>query len=242
MGLKNDVTAKVKDYLSGDYEVQDTDGIPSAADVPFGKKAKRTKLCALSIDLRKSTDLLFIHQKQTAGKIHKAFLYTVAATVLDYGGYIRGFKGDSLLALWPAKYKSEITTCVRAAMAIKYLLTVPLAEEFAQYSEVDFGIGVDFGDVFIVRAGIPKNPDNNDLVFLGEAINFAVAIGEQAKGPGHVEISTDTYNNLEDNLRLVKEKDFLGFQNQKDIWRSGQVQWNGNSISTKLTTYHIEVS
>src|SRR3954471_3592332 len=145
MGFKADVTSKVKDYLNGDYEVEVVREIPSVENVPFGNKAKRMNLCALSIDLRDSTDLLFVHQKQTAGKIHKAFLHTAASTVLKFGGEIRGFKGDSLMALWPANYMSEITRCVRAAMTTKYLFTQTLKSEFEKYSAIDFGIGVDWG-------------------------------------------------------------------------------------------------
>jgi adenylate cyclase len=210
MALKDNVSKKVKDYLNGDYEVEDITEIPLPEQVPFGKKAKRMNICVLSIDLRDSTNLLFVHQKQTAGKIHKAFLHTIAATVLAYGGHIRGFKGDSLMALWPANYKSEVTKCVKAAMTIKWFLSVHLAEEFAEYSEIDFGIGIDWGDVLIARAGIARDANNNDLIFMGKCVNFAVAIGEQAKGPDHVEISKITYDNLDDEAIHGKQKDTWG--------------------------------
>jgi class 3 adenylate cyclase len=155
MGIKDDICTKARDYLSGDYQVEEVQNIPSVEKLAFGKQAKKAKVCAFSIDLRNSTGLLYVHQKQTAGKIHKAFLHVAASTVLHFGGEIRSFKGDSLLALWPANYKSEITTCVRAAMTVQWLLTVELAADFEQFSGIDFGIGVDWGDVFIARAGLP---------------------------------------------------------------------------------------
>jgi adenylate cyclase len=233
MPLTDDVRAKVVEYLDGDYEVEDVTAIPSVEDVTFGRKAKRMKLCVFYIDLRKSTDLLFLHQKQTAGKIHKAFLHVVSSVVLHFGGEIRSFKGDSLMAFWPANYKSEFSTCVQAAMTVKWLLDIELSPLFESYEKIDFGIGVDWGDVFIARAGIPRNANNNDLIFMGQCVNFAVAIGEQACGPNHVEVSTITYDNLEDNAKY-------GVQNgvQVDMWKDGVVNWKGQPHTTKLTSWY----
>lgn len=242
MALKDDVTTKVEEYLDGDYEIEEVTAIPSVTDVPFGNKAKKMKVCVFYIDLRKSTELLFVHQKQTAGKIHKAFLHAVSATVLNFGGNIRGFKGDSLMALWPANYKSEITKCVQAAMTIKWFLDVELSDQFEQFSKIDFGIGVDWGEVLISRAGIPRDTNNNDLIFMGRCINFAVAIGEQAKGPGHVEISRSTYDNLEDKAIYGDGKDWFGNAAKVDMWETGTVIWQGESRNTNLTRWHWKVS
>ena len=233
MSLTDDIKTNVTDYLEGDYNVTDANVIPSVEDVTFGKVAKKINLCVFYIDLRRSTDLLFLHNKQTAGKIHKSFLYTVSTVVKHFSGQIRSFNGDSLLAFWPAFYKSEVTSCVRAAMTVKWLLDVELSPLFETYEKLDFGIGVDCGEVFIVRAGLPRDANNNDLVFMGRCVNFAVVIGEQAKGPDHVEISEITYSNLEDSL-------IYGTQNYQkvDMWRNGVVKWKEDEYKTKLTSWY----
>jgi adenylate cyclase len=97
MAFVIDLENKVRDYLDGNYEITNTETIPSVENVPFGKKAKKIKLCAYCIDIRNSTELLTIHQKQTSGKIHKAFLTTASRVVLENGGEIRSFNGDGLL-------------------------------------------------------------------------------------------------------------------------------------------------
>lgn len=236
MSLADDIKTNVADYLAGDYEVTEGRVLPSVEDVPFGKVAKKMNLCVLYIDLRHSTDLLFLHNKQTAGKIHKAFLYTVSAVIRNFDGQIRSFNGDSVLAFWPASYKSEITSCVRAAMTAKWLLGVELSPLFEGYEKLDFGIGVDWGEVFIVRAGLPREANNNALVFIGRCVNFAVAIGEQARGPDHVEISQVTYSNLEDDaVRGTKDGQKV------DMWRNGIVNWQGKDNGTKLTSWYWEL-
>jgi len=236
VGLKDDIKTNVIDYLEGDYEVTEAKVIPSVEDVPFGKFAKKMKLCVFYIDLRHSTDLLFLHQKQTAGKIQKSFLYVVSTIVRHFGGQIRSFNGDSLLALWPAFLKSDISSCVHASMVIKYFLTHELLSAFQTYEKLDFGIGVDWGEVFIVRAGLPRDVNNNDLIFLGKCVNFAVAIGEQARSPDHIEISANTYSNLEDSA-------VYGTQNNQkvDMWRNGKVNWQGNKYNTKLTSWYWSI-
>lgn len=233
MSLTDDIKATVTDYLEGDYDVVDAKVIPSPEDVPFGKIAKKMNVCVFSIDLRHSTNLLFLHDKQTAGKIHKSFLYVVSSTVKHFGAEIRSFNGDNLIAFWPAFRKSDLGSCVQAAMTVKWLLDMELSPLFEAYEKLDFGIGVDWGEVFIVRAGIPRNANNNDLVYVGKCVNLAVAIGEQARGQDHVEISRSTYDNLED--------DFIyGTKNgQKvDMWRSGNMEWQGKKHETKVTSWH----
>ncbi len=233
MSLTDDIRTNVADYLDGDYAVTDANVIPSVEDVPFGKVAKKIKLCVFYIDLRRSTELLFLHNKQTAGKIHKSFLYTVSKVVNYFSGQIRSFNGDSVLAFWPAFYKYQITHCVKAAMSVKWLLDVELSPLFETYEKLDFGIGVDFGEVFIIRAGLPRDANNNELVFMGKCVNFAVIIGKQAKSPDHVEISENTYSNLEDSA-------IYGTQNDRkvDMWSNGIVKWEGEDYKTKATKWY----
>ena len=209
MAFVNDLENKVRDYLDGNYEITETETIPSFEDVAFGKKAKKMKLCAYCIDIRNSTELLTIHQKQTSGKIHKAFLTIASKAVLEYGGEIRSFNGDGLLAFWPAHKQNQLSQAIKCAMATKWLIDIKLSPLFEKYEKIDFGIGIDWSEVYIVRAGISRNSNNNDLVFIGKCVNFATAIANQAKGPSHVEISEAIYSNLEDERNSQPESQIV---------------------------------
>jgi class 3 adenylate cyclase len=230
MGFVNDLENQVKDYLDGDYEIAEITSIPSVDNVSFKKKAKKMKLCAYSIDLRKSSDLLFKHRKQTSGKIHKAFLTIVSKVAQKYGGKIRSFQGDSILVFWPGAYKQQITDAVKAAMVTKWFLDIEFSKFFEKYEKLDFGIGIDLGEVYILRAGISRDDNNNDLVFIGKCVNFAVAIANQARSPDHVEISKYVYDNLLDERKYDK--------NGNNMWRDGTVKWNGIKHQTKITSYY----
>jgi len=236
MGYLQDLENKVKDYTEGDYEVIETTTIPSPEDMAFGKKAYKIKLTAFCIDLRKSTDLLRIHDKETCGKIHKSYLTIATKIITENKGQVRSFNGDSVLAFWPAQYKSEINQAVKAAFQLKWALDIKLTKYFENYSKLDFGIGIDWGDVYIVKAGLPKNDNNNDLVFLGMCVNYATMIANQAHGPNHIEVSTITYSNLTDTWKY-------GYSNgvKQDMWKNGKVNWKGKGWQTKLTTWYQEI-
>lgn len=234
MSYFNELESKIKDYMDGDYEIIATDVIPAPENVAFGKKAYKICLTAFCIDLRKSTELLKIHDKETCGKIHKSFLTVSSKIILENGGKLRSFNGDSVLAFWPAKLKSDIDNAVWTAMQLKWALTIGLGKYFEKYSVLDFGIGVDFGDVYIVRAGLPRNDNNNDLVFLGMCVNFANMIANQASGPDHIEVSLGVYNNLTD--KILYTTDCNG--EKRSMWTSGNVKWKGRDYETKCTNYY----
>jgi len=227
----NDLENQVREYLEGDYEVSEVTDIPSVDNVSFKKKAKKLNLCAYSIDLRNSSDLLFKHLKQTSGKIHKAFLTVAAKVVQKYGGKIRSFQGDSILVFWSGVYKEQITDAVKAAMVTKWFLDIEFSKYFEKYEKLDFGIGIDLGEVYILRAGISRDANNNDLVFIGKCVNFAVAIANQARSPNHVEISKYAYENLLEEMIYDK--------NGNNMWRNGIVEWNGMKHETKITSYYL---
>lgn len=234
LGVVEDIENKISDYLDGDYEIIEIGGIPTIDNIAFGKKAYKTELTTFSIDLRRSSQLLFDHHKQTSGKIHKAFLTATASIIRHYGGQIRDFQGDSILAFWGGFNKPDIQKAVRAAFAIKWMLSTKLKKYFNQYTELDYGIGIDNGDVYIVRAGIKRNPNNNDLVYIGKSVNFAVAIANQAKNPYTIEVSSLVYKNLNDDLYYSVDK--LG--NKKNMWKDGTVTWNKRKYNTYYTTYN----
>ncbi len=229
----DDLDALVKDYMSGNYTTVATKKIPSTEEVPFGKTLYTTQLTAFCIDLRKSTELLWRHDGETCCKIHKSFLTIATRVISRNGGQLRSFNGDSVLAFWPGQYKQDVDKAVKAAFQLKWALSTRLSKHFDKYTSLDFGIGIDWGKVSIVKAGLPRNDNNNDLVFLGTCVNYACEIASQAYGPNHVEVSTDVYSNLTDAWIYGTSTGV-----KQNMWKPGSLQWKGKTWSTKLTHWH----
>ena len=115
-------------------------------------------------------------------------------------------------------------------MEIKWFLRKEFANLFEKYTKLDYGIGIDWGDVFVIRAGISRDANNNDLVFIGKCVNFAVAIANQARSPGNIEVSASIYHNLDDNHRYTSKTN-------EHMWKDETVEWNGKIHNTKVTSY-----
>lgn len=237
MGYIKELEDKIKDYLEGDYEIIESDKIPDPDNVSFGKKAYKINLTSFCIDLRRSTDLLTIHDKETCGKIHKAYLTIASKIILENGGQIRSFNGDSILAFWPAKYKEDISAAVQTAFQVKWALDVKFTAYFEKYSKIDFGIGIDWGTEYIVKAGLPRNDNNNDLVFLGMCVNYSCMIANQAKGPYNIEVSTFTYDNLTENWIYGNNNNI-----RQNMWIDGKINWKGKEWKTKCTNWYQSIN
>ena len=231
MGFAEDLENKIREYMQGNYKLIELSSIPKKNNIAIGKKIYKTEMTTFSIDLRKSSELLFQHHQQTIGKIHKAFLTTISETIRYFGGKIRDFQGDSVLAFWGTN-DHHINNAVKAGMVVKWLINTKFKEYFNQYEDLDFGIGIDWGKVFIIRAGITNDSNSSDLVYLGKSVNLAVSIANQASSPYNVEISEKVYSRLDDN-HLYNENE--------NMWEYSNTEWNNREFTTCKTIYYWEV-
>ncbi len=238
----NTLKNKISSYLKENYIIESIDYIPTVSNLSYGNRGKILDLCVFSIDLRDSTKMLKELGREKAGRIHKAFLYVVAEMVKDNGGKIRKYTGDGLLAFWIGNDKNKISSAVKTAMQIKYLVTVdksPIKEMFDENIKLDFGIGIDIGEVYVFRAGISSSySDDSDLIFMGNCINFAVFISNNIGSPEHIEISDSTYNMLNDNLIYSNKND-----EKVNMWKSNEVEGKeGRKHKTKTISWYWSVS
>ena len=171
-----DIVNNVKTCLAPNYKAVKLNGIPTINNIHFGKKVYTRRLTTFSIDLRRSTQLLFDHDRTDVAKIHKAFLTGATRVIERHGGKVRDFQGDSILAFWETS-PSHISNAVKAALGIRWLISIELKKEFKKYeNQLKYVIGIDTGDVSIARVGVKGNVDYNGLIYIGESVNFAVAM------------------------------------------------------------------
>lgn len=209
MASTADIYAKVKEYLAPDpYDIRKIDYIPDIKDtnITYGNKGVKIDATVLYLDMRNSTEVIKKHHKYTVSKLQKAYLYIAAQIVNDNGGHVRSFNGDGILAFFPNNDKTTIRSAVKAAMSIKYMLTTKCKAEFERYHALDYGIGIDHGELFVTRVGTPRNTNNNDLTWIGLPVNTAVRLGDAAKNPNNIRISQGVFDNLPDDVRYFRRK------------------------------------
>lgn len=203
MSLKDDVVSDTDDFFSGTYSITDGREIPDVDDIKFGKFGRQLELAMLFIDIRESTKIVDSFRRTTAARMYKAFLSGVAKIARNYNGELRSFNGDGVLVAFNGDYKCN--NAVRSALAMNWLIIKVLRPKLDKYFEnnqslndmgFSCGIGIEVGDILVVRGGI-RGENNNDLVWVGNATNYAVKLADRKDGYT-THISSKVYGKLED--------------------------------------------
>ena len=245
MGLKQDILDKIKKHMDESFTVEDVSYVPTLDDskLTFGNKGLKFTTTVLYIDLRGSTKLLNEHQKRIVAKIHKAYYYAIVKIAQNLGGQTRSFNGDSLLVFFQGTTKDALSTAVKAAMQMKYMLSHSdgIKTHLSKYSGIDFGIGLDYGDILCSKVGIGGTYDNKDLIWIGNSVNKSTVLSDEGKGPNHIYISEVVYNNLNDDVKYHEEKNSLGYKEKVDMWNQTNIVYNGLWETCYYTSYYWTV-
>ncbi len=217
MSLKEDLEKSTNDFFSGTYEITDGYVIPDINDIQFGKKGRELELAVVFIDIRESTKIVDGFRRETAAKMYKSFLYSIAKIAKSNEGELRSFNGDGVLMAFNGdrKRSNSVKASMQMAWYCKNILKPKIESYFAKNNQLkdisfDFGIGVDAGKVLVVRGGI-RGENNNDLVWVGNATNYAVKLSGLSKDGYHIYISEDVYKNMSDSSKL-------GGNEKKEMW------------------------
>jgi class 3 adenylate cyclase len=224
---KEELTKQVNNFFDGSYTVTSGTVIPDVGDIPLGKVGRELDLAMLFIDIRESTKIVDGFRRVTAAKMYKSFLWGVAKIAKDNGGELRSFNGDGVLMAFIGESKRN--NAVKAAMQMKWFCNIILKPRIESYfaansqlanMEFNFGIGIDSGKVLVVRGGI-RGENNNDLVWAGNATNYAVKLSSRSVDGYHIYISEETYSVLDDEHKF-------GGDPKRNMWEARS--WDGMTI------------
>ncbi len=242
--MKNAIDKKIKEIIDEKFDVIDITAVPDIDDsrLTFNNKGLRFEATTLYIDMRGSTAVLNNHNRTTVAKLHKAYFHTIVTIAKNLGGEVRSFNGDGMLVFFQGTNKVTLSNAVQAAMQMKWMLSSDdsvVKKQMEKYSAVDFGIGIDDGKVLCSKVGI-SGVNNRDLVWIGNAVNKSVKIGDKLHG--NIGISSYVYTNLLDKVKYITEKDVFGNDVKVDIWKSDYFDYNGEQQLFYYTTYHWTVT
>jgi class 3 adenylate cyclase len=183
----------VQELMALDYDVQSIARVPIRQDVTFGDEARVLLSASLFIDIRNSTDLLQKYRKSSLANLLKSFHYICAKTIKHNCGEVRSFNGDSNLAIFAEP--SSCDNAVSSAFAIKSYLDLILKPNYTIARDLDYGIGIDFGTVFVAKVGL-SGEFNNDLIWIGACVNNASRMASKSKSPYNIHISAAVFGKL----------------------------------------------
>ena len=212
-GIKGDIT----DIINMDFELTNTQGdyVPSHEDPGLTfepgrtKKAKTIETCVLYADIRNSTMLSKTHSRKEMAKLYTAFVKS-ALTIAEYhGGVIRNIIGDRVMVVFPQNdcFKNAVNT----AISINTVSTHIIAKLFPTLN-FKCGIGIDYGEKLVVKAGIPKQDKERanykNLIWISDSANIASKLTDLANKEMVKTMFTVTYHPV--NPKKFYYPDLLG--------------------------------
>lgn len=242
MPLKEDIKSKVKAILDERLVVTDVTYVPKLDDpkLTFGNTGLKFTGSSLFIDIRGSTEILNNHNKPVVAKLHMAFFHTIVKIANSLDGNVRSFNGDSSLIFFQGNYKETLSTAVKCAMQIKYMIDNSeegINELLKKYSKLDFGIGIDHGNILCTKVGVGGD-HNRDIFWIGNPVNKSTVLGDNSKKPNHISISKYVYDNLLDWAKYGKKKNYYGQEEDVDMWTRGVFTYNGTNQYYYYTSWH----
>ena len=242
--MKENIENKVKEIIDTKFEVTDITTVPDLDDsrLTFANTGLRFESTTLYIDMRGSTKILNKHNRTSVAKLHKAYFYIIVKIAKSLGGEVRSFNGDGMLVFFQGTTKNTLSNAVKSAMQMKYMLTQNeiVKKKLEKYSSIDFGIGINHGKILCTKVGL-AGTNNRDLVWIGNAVNKSVKIGDNLKSPNHIGISSFVYSNLNDEVKYHTKKDEWGNETKVDMWTQGSFTYNDKREIYYYTSYYWTV-
>jgi class 3 adenylate cyclase len=215
--FSKDLEEDAQIYFNTKYNVTDGTAIPDVDDIALGPTGRQLDLAMLFIDIHESTAIVDAFRRTTAARMYKSFLAGITRIACHNDGELRSFNGDGVLVAFIGN--SKRTNAAKAALRMSWFCRKILRSKLQTYFEnnsqlqditFNFGIGVACGTVLVVRGGI-RGENNNDLVWVGNATNYAVKLSSLGSDPNHLWITEDVYKQMHESSRL-------GGEPRQDMW------------------------
>lgn len=228
MGLKDELTDRVRKIFQEQWTVRDGQKVPESEDLKLSNDAVKLEGTVLYADLSESTELVDKYKPHFAAEIYKSYLLCAAKLITNEGGVITAYDGDRVMGVFIGDSKNS--NAARCALRINYAvrdIITPLMKK--QYGSTSFClrqvVGVDTSNLFVARTGIRGS---NDLVWVGRAANYAAKLCSLSpEYPSR--ITADVYNKLDEKSRLGSDG--------RPIWE--RVYWNAmGGISIYRSTWY----
>ena len=231
MALLDDLNGKVDAYSKQPYEIEDTTIVPDTdnSKLTFGNKGLTCKYAFLFMDIRKSSQLHEVYGFTKAAKIYQSFHDINVRVIEENGGFVRAFDGDRVMAVFVGEFKNG--NAVKAAMQIQWAIRNILNPKLD--AKIRCGGGIDYGEILVTKVGKGRDKNNNDLVWIGKADNYASHLSNEADNT--IIISTNSYNILHESRKQSDDG--------RSMWKSKVITLkNGTEVQCYETSWGWVIS
>lgn len=205
------VSDEVERIFATDFTYAPTTTVPNVEDnknLTYSngdeKKGLELTTCVLFVDIRDSVKIKDAHYHNTLGRIYTSFTVSTLRVAKHFGGYVRNIIGDRVMIVFDSKecFKNAVDCAVTINHIASQIIT-------SKVPEFRVGIGIDFGKMRVYKVGIitkgVENPENKNLVWIGDPANFASRLADMANKDIEKQYQVD----------VVKDAGYLGIVHDK---------------------------
>lgn len=183
--------------------------VPTTEDIVMRNGGRLIEATYVYADLADSSKIAQSLKKEAAAKIIRAFVNSATRILRNFGGEIRSFDGDRVMAIFIGDDKNW--NAVRAAFAINWAVLEIIRpaiksnwSDGEDFCNISHRVGVDTGESLIVRGGARNN---NDLISVGGAPNIAAKLSD-LKNSYATYVTDRVHGELTDDLLYYESNGF----------------------------------
>lgn len=230
MPLSSDLQADVDNVLNTQWNIRDGRVVPATTDVALSGGAVRLDATYLYADLANSSLMAKTFDPRVTAKILKSFLSTATRLIRFHGGSVVSFDGDRILGIFiggskntnAAKCGLQINWVVEKVIKPQFTEKYPSTVGIAPFS-IAHGVGIDSGEVLIVRAGAR---DANDLISIGRSPNLAAKLSDIRDGNFRTFMTRHVYDHMAEEAKIS-----VGINAGRNMWTVGNYDYKGETVS-----------
>ncbi|PQM52350.1 adenylate/guanylate cyclase domain-containing protein [Mycolicibacter virginiensis] len=199
------IETSVNEIMKAAWNITNGAVVPKTEDVALKNGGRLVDATYVYADLANSSKIAQSLTKEAAATIIRSFVNTATRILRNFGGEIRSFDGDRVMAIYMGDDKNW--NAVRAAFAIKWAVEEVIRpaikgnwSDGENFYNIGHRVGIDTGESLIVRGGARNN---NDLISIGGAPNIAAKLSDQKTGYSTY-ITDRVYDQLSDDLLYLE--------------------------------------
>ena len=180
MAIDATIKSALDSILSEPWKITEPRDVPNSEAVTLLNGAASIDATYLYADLANSSGLAQKVSPESAARVVRMYLNMAVRVLRHYGGHIRSFDGDRVMAIFVGGSKNS--SAFRSALAINAYVTKTIPDLLVALPQIaaagwvmEHGIGIDTGPALLVRGGVRNN---NDLISIGAAPNVAAKLAD----------------------------------------------------------------
>jgi class 3 adenylate cyclase len=231
MKTKEEILVSIKKIFTENWTTRDGTVVPGPADIKLGNDAVILDATVLYADMIESTKLVDDYKDHFAAEIYKSYLLGACEVIKNNGGEIISFDGDRVMSIFINNNKnSSATKCGLQIHALTREINSLLSIHYPKSTyRLKQAVGIDTSKIFAARTGIRND---NDIVWVGPAANYAAKLCALADEKRPTVISDRVY-------KMLSDKSKFGGNPKMDMWSKDI--WEEKGLTIYRSTWYWEL-